>query len=140
MTKPEYELSASRVAVGHCVIINEIDAPQALCVAVVVRVAGNTVSARYLAEKAHVKLCFTINRQNVTPVNAFGFRVIASSGGSPIRHEFRCVSDLELAHMATYPDDKPRAWQEYTGPVIQVAKLKPFRAARRVERFSVRFD
>jgi len=98
-------LPASEVAVGHCVILNDYDAPASGTVAVVVSVEGDDVACEYLSEamgKSHRPL--PMERGGPTPIALFGVEVRFAGG------KFWChvVGDSR----AKYRNGTPRRWQE----------------------------
>lgn len=101
------ELQASEVSPGHCVIINHCDRPYGNSVAVVTDVSDGVVKARYLSKAVGMKECYG-PVENVTPVNAFGVRVMFGNG------RYWCESTGGPSS-AKYRDGKHRCWQEYDG-------------------------
>lgn len=108
------ELAASRVAIGHCVIINDCDRPYGRCVAVVTAVSLDGVTAEYLATSVNMAECSNRKFQHVTPINSFGVRVFVDG------NKFHCSSEGSFS-AARYPDGGVRHWQE-SGPVKYDAK------------------
>lgn len=108
------ELAASRVAIGHCVIINDCDRPYGRCVAVVTAVSLDGVTAEYLATSVNMAECFNSKTEHVTPVNAFGVKVFATN------EWFGCEQVVNCTR-AKYPDGGARHWQE-SNPVEYDAK------------------
>lgn len=122
-------LLASKVAVGHCVIINDCDCPTGRLVAVVTDVTTELVSARYLSTRTNIKICSSSWPEDVTPVNHFGLRVHLSKCGTA----FWCERDSSLPFIATYPDGKPRRWQEEYDPPQRISmRYKAKSAAIRI--------
>lgn len=119
-----YYLSASRIAVGHCVIINDVDCPEGKLVAVVSDVQPDRVTAMYLSEDVGMLTCSAKPRL-VTPVEHFGVRVVVSG------RSYCCTPDSTLEHIAKYPDldREPRYWQERKPPRQHHAKIQPLSLA-----------
>jgi len=101
-------LLASEIKRGHCVIVNDIDAPCSKLVAVVIEVEGDIVVARYLAASVDFKRSCRNQANVVTPVEHFGYRVDHDRG------HFRCSADATLQERAKYPDGEPRRWQDWS--------------------------
>lgn len=106
-------LLASAVALGHCVILNEVEQPCARQVGVVVGIEGDFVRTKYLCADSlftsyNKKGCLN-PRASVTPLADFGV-------------ELRVDGDVYWCEVvgesrATYADGERRRWQEYGGPV-----------------------
>lgn len=105
------ELPASAVAVGHCVIVNDMDRPSQKLVAVVVRVEGEWAyckyinAAPYLDEYEKGGGIKSSAARGLTPVGQFGVRVFVDA------HAGRYVTEVFGRSRAVYPDGRPRAWQ-----------------------------
>lgn len=118
----EIELPASAVAVGHCVIMNDVEQPCTKMVVVLTSVKGDRVTGRYLAQAINFGECSgPVSR--VTPVNAFGMRVMLSGGA------YKCEPDESLGRSAVYPDGDPRKWQDHCEPYWRAAVDKWARVA-----------
>lgn len=107
------ELQASEVAVSHIVIINTVDQPCGDLVAVVSDVTDCVVTARYLSNRIGMKECRG-RLETVTPINAFGYRVMLDNG------RFWCEPNGGNV-VSTYENGDIRRWQEY-GPVKYTPK------------------
>lgn len=100
-------LAVDKVAVGSCVIMNHCDQPWGGCVAVVVGITSERITARYLAKGVFPKECWTRNHKLVTPVGHFGIEVRL------VGSVFRCQP--VGSSRAMYKDGCIRPWQEYSG-------------------------
>lgn len=113
-------LPASEIAVGHCVIINDVECPEGRMVSVVTNVDGDMVTTKYLnARKEFDKYNrFGVGSQKgtVTPVGWFGVGVCVTSDG-----KYWCEEVGESS--AEYRDGKRRYWQEKT-PVRYLGRLE----------------
>lgn len=103
------ELPASEIKSGHLVIINEIDCPYGRLAAMVTKVDGENVTARYFCSEVDMDICTSHKLCLVTPLNDFG--VVVKHDGV----EFHC--DVVSDSVATYEDGEIRRWQERGGPV-----------------------
>ena len=115
-TQLEYNvLLSSEIAVGHCVILNDVDQPCGRLVAVIVAIEGNTAYCNYLNadpqlssynQKLGMAIQIDGGIHNMTPVSRFGVEVnyYPQEGGYCCER----VSDS----VATYRDGKSRKWQE----------------------------
>lgn len=117
------ELPASKIDVGHCVILNDSESPSGHMVCVIVDSDEEFVWCKYL-NSDHTFSTFNHRRgmrisrasalQNMTPLNDFGVRIVAryitgvlSDDGGWIYHCERIGEST-----ATYRDGHPRRWQE----------------------------
>ena len=108
-------LLASTVAIGHCVILNEVEQPCARQVGVVVGIEGGLVRTKYLCADPvltpyNKKGCLNC-LASVTPLADFGV-------------EIRVDGDVYWCEVvgesrAIYADGGRRPWQEYGGPIRQ---------------------
>jgi len=122
-----YRLSASEIAVGHLVIANHVERPEARMLALVVAIEGDDVRCKYLnADKSFSPynaygFCNPIT--DVTPVDHFGVRVMAEQECPGADVVYWCEPIGEST--ATYHDGKPRHWQErgWRGRYIARPKL-----------------
>ena len=105
-------LQVDEVAVGHCVIINDVEQPCGRLVSVVVAVDGDVVVTKYLNADPvltpYNKTGVANRRETVTPCGHFGVSVVVNSDG-----QYLCEPVAESR--ATYSDGDLRPWQEY-GP------------------------
>ena len=108
-------LLSSDIAVGHCVILNDVEQPCGRLVAVIMAIEGGIAYCNYLNADAQLssynkKLGMAIQIEggihNMTPVGKFGVEV----DYYPQVGTYCCerVGDS----VATYRDGKPRKWQE----------------------------
>jgi hypothetical protein len=118
--EPDTELAcnvflSSDIAVGHCVILNDVEQPCGRLVAVIMSIEGNTAFCNYLCADRDLS---SYNKQlgmaiqveggihNMTPVSKFGVEV----------HYYPQVGTYGCERVgdsvATYRDGKPRRWQE----------------------------
>lgn len=112
-------LPSTRVAPGHCVIIDYYDGPVGSRVAVVSSVQNGIVKARYLDRSIMLKKCWSSSPQQVTPISWFG--VVVKYDGS----KYWCEPDDSLEVSATYSDGLCRSWQERPEPIRIRALDKP---------------
>lgn len=121
LTETEVELMGSEVAIGQCVILNDVDQPCTKLVAVVTNIANGCVYAVYLSPDINVGRTKTGKCSSpimyVTPLNAFGVRIWRQGNA------YRCVPDQTLPITAEYPDRKPRVWQERHEPYWRPARV-----------------
>jgi hypothetical protein len=115
------ELLASRVTIGHCVIVNEIDRPGSVLIAVIEAFDGRLTKMRYLSRNVSTRRegHFALgNYERIVPVNVFGVRVLCD----PVENHYwtERVNDGE----AKYADGSPRAWQDpYCDSGVQFAVM-----------------
>lgn len=113
-------LPASKIAVGHCVIINDIECPEGRMVSVVTDVEGDVVTTKYLNSRKEFDKYnrFGVGSQKgtVTPVGWFGVAVCVDPAGN-----YWCENVGESS--AKYKDGKRRCWQEKT-PVRCVGRME----------------
>jgi hypothetical protein len=112
-------LPASEIAIGHCVIINDIEAPEGRMVSVITDIKGDVVTTKYLNS---LRLFDSYNRRGVcnrrctvTPVGKFGVSVRVSSD-----RKYWC--EVVGTSSATYLDGTPRKWQEQQ-PVRNLGRM-----------------
>jgi hypothetical protein len=111
-------LYGSKIAVGHCVILNDAERPCGKHLAVVTSIEGrgiySKVFCKYLASGRELTSFNKLNdgkgvrslfKEELTPVGKFGIQVILEKGF------YRC--ERFGASTATYRDGKPRSWQEW---------------------------
>lgn len=112
-------LPASEVAIGHCVIINDIEAPEGRMVSVVVDIRIGQVVTKYLNRRkefdSYNKHGVESRKLTVTPVGKFGVEVKVDSDGT-----YWCESVSESS--AAYSDGRKRYWQEST-PIRYLGRL-----------------
>lgn len=136
-TKETTKLKGSRVAVGHCVILNDAERPCGKHLAVVASIEGRGINSKvfckYLASGRELTSFNKLNggkgmrslfNEELTPVGKFGVQVILEDGF------YHCERVSEPK--ATYRDGKPRSWQEWE---TRRYKARPdvLRAAMRTE-------
>lgn len=108
-------LLASAVALGHCVILNEVEQPCARQVGVVVGLEGGLVRTKYLCADPvltpyNKKGCLN-SLASVTPLADFGVEVRVDGD------VYWC--EVVGESRAIYADGERRQWQEYSGPIRQ---------------------
>lgn len=91
------KLPSSRIAPGHCVIVNQFDRPCAKLVAVVLADG----KCCYLNQAINFR---KMDASNATPVSDFGIAVMARGDS------YSCV--VVGDSVAKYPDGSPRLWQD----------------------------
>lgn len=113
-------LPASEIAVGHCVIINDIECPEGQMVSVVVEVGSERVITKYLKDRrefdSYNKRGVQNWRNTVTPVGKFGVSVRVDADG-----KYWCEPVGEST--AAYSDGKPRYWQE-KAPIRHLGRME----------------
>lgn len=108
-------LLSNDIAVGHCVILNDVEQPCGRLVAVIMAIEGNTAFCNYLCadkdlsshnKKLGMAIAIDGGIHNMTPVSKFGIEVKFC----PQVGTYCCerVGDS----IATYRDGKTRKWQE----------------------------
>lgn len=106
------ELESSRLVPGCCVVLNDAELPCARLIAVVQSVHGRNIIAKYLNDSGDLRPyrrgCRT-TIEAATPVGRFGIKVLMSGD------EYCCEVIGEST--ATYPDGRPRRWQDSQGVV-----------------------
>ena len=115
-------LPSSEIAVGHCVILNDIEQPYGRLIAVIMEMQGNIAFCNYLNADSRLssfnkKLGMIVNPEewNTTPVSKFGVEVsYCPEDGS------YCCNRIGES-VATYQDGKPRQWQE-RAPITYTAR------------------
>ena len=124
-------LPSSDIAVGHCVILNDVDQPCGRLVAVIMAIEGNVAYCNYLnadplLSSYNQKLGMAIEIEggvhNLTPVGKFGVEV----NFYPQVKTYCCERISES--VATYCNGAPRQWQENV-PVQHAARLNVVMAA-----------
>lgn len=119
-TEPSVKrLKGSKIAVGHCVILNDAERPCGKHLAVVTSIEGKGINSKvfckYLASGREFNPFNKLNdgkgmrslfNEELTPVGKFGVQVILEANGF-----YHCQRVSEPK--ATYRDGKPRSWQEW---------------------------
>lgn len=101
----------SEIAVGHCGILNDIEAPTARMLVVITEVRNpDDVRCKYLNAATEFTAFnrgggMSLEIDVFTPVERFGVRVLVDESGT-----YWCESVGEST--ATYRDGKPRQWQD----------------------------
>lgn len=117
LSTPVITLMASEVAVGHCVIIDEVEAPCLSHVALIVSVDndGNPV-AKYLSDRpkytSHNKR--GVRCKGATPVSKFGIRLVVKGN--------KFVAESIGPSTATYREGGTRYWQDKF-PASETARI-----------------
>jgi hypothetical protein len=101
------KLLGNKVKPGHLIIINDIDCPKPMLVAVIITIKGKRVEALYLSDRANLDVCWASRPENVTPIEQFG--VSAEYDGEKV------VFNKNAESMATYSDGRARSWQGIDG-------------------------
>ncbi len=120
-------LAASELAVGHCINISDIEQPCCRLIAVITKVAGDEILCKYLSDDSQLdrftKRGVWTSRKYATPIGHFGVDVHYE----PERGEFFC--DQVRESTVTYPDGKPRRWQDFTVSCGRKARPKVLKFA-----------
>ncbi len=110
------ELKASEIAVGNCIILNDVEMPSGKLVAVITEMNSDSFYCKYLNADSQlssynkgkgmlIRLDGSLHRP--TPVGRFGVRVLYDK----TLRLYQCEKVGESS--ATYKDGKPRSWQEF---------------------------
>lgn len=117
------ELPASKIEVGHCVILNDFEEPSGRMVCVIADSDNWYVWCKYL-NSDHAFSTFNhrhgmrISRDsafhNLTPLNAFGVRIVAryEAGTNTVHGGWIYHCERIGESTATYRDGNPRRWQD----------------------------
>ena len=129
--KTHKTLPASKIDVGHCVIVNRIEQPCGRLLAVITEVKDVTVRCKYLSiekELSPWNLDGGMEPGNlvVTPVNFFGVEVRYEQSGKDIVYWCDPVGES----VATYSDGQIRPWQERGYRCRYVARTDVFMIAK----------
>jgi len=107
------ELLASEIAVGHCVILNDVEKPYGRLIAVIMEIQNDIAFCKYLCsdpqldiynKKRGMMIGITGGIHSMTPVAKFGVKVCFN------KWQYWCEKVGEST--ATYRDGRPRQWQE----------------------------
>lgn len=108
--KARGKVKKSRLFVGQAVIVDDVDQPCSLMVAVITCVSGFSARVRYLSDDVRLEGFegeFNVISRFVTPLSEFGVRLVVCDG----RFSVVGVGDS----VARYPDGRLRRWQEPFG-------------------------
>lgn len=118
------ELPASKIDVGHCLILNDFEEPSGRMVCVIADADDKSVWCKYLSsdrvfDSHNKRRGMQISRgsalHDVTPLNAFGVRIVARYITGALSNDGGWVYYCERIgeSTATYRDGHPRRWQEH---------------------------
>lgn len=117
------ELPASKIEVGHCVILNDAEEPSGRMVCVIVDANDESVWCKYLNSdrmfdsfnnRRGMRILRYPGLHDMTPLNVFGVRIFAcyEAGTNTVHGGWRYCCERIGESTATYRDGHPRRWQE----------------------------
>lgn len=121
------EIPASKIEVGHAIIVDDCDRPETKMIAVIHDIRNGTAYCTYLDKKKDgFKCSFPVEGNRATPVNDFGIKV-HRDGKYYFCERIIESSSSDAMSKAKYPDGARRCWQEsklHSGVEIWEEKAK----------------